>query len=257
VQLNNSWIILGSALLIQAPAIDESFATIESETQQSGFESNNLGMRAQKESPITHKTSDYLAFIHKSVHEALPKKYHLQARQVANSIIHEANFHNMDPLLVVALVHHESKFNPEAMGSHGEIGLMQIKPTTAKWLSQEVPSIGTLSDDLDKLAQQLHDPVTNIKIGTAYLAHLKSHFGGRSRLYLSAYNMGAKKVHLRIKERSEPRKYADQIFERYSVLVSSMFTGDTHLRGMRTINRTPKWSLDVSPSGALPLVTSI
>jgi 2-oxoacid:acceptor oxidoreductase gamma subunit (pyruvate/2-ketoisovalerate family) len=52
------------------------------------------------------------------------------------------------------------------VSSFGEIGLMQLKPVTAKWICNKfnMPWKG---------AKSLYDPVTNIKIGAVYLAQGK------------------------------------------------------------------------------------
>lgn len=60
--------------------------------------------------------------------------------------------------LAEAVVSHESKFNPKARGSAGEIGLMQIKPQTARLLGYRGSAAG------------LYDVETNLKWGMAYLA---------------------------------------------------------------------------------------
>lgn len=55
----------------------------------------------------------------------------------------------------------ESRFNPEAIGRSGEVGLLQIKPSTAAQ-----PGYGVEPVDPTKLA----DPAENIRFGARYLA---------------------------------------------------------------------------------------
>src|SRR5215204_3990887 len=52
----------------------------------------------------------------------------------------------------------ESASNPNAVGTVGEFGLMQVRPTTAAMLGHS----GTIAD--------LHEPSTNIRYGVRYLA---------------------------------------------------------------------------------------
>jgi hypothetical protein len=52
----------------------------------------------------------------------------------------------------------ESAYNPNAVGTVGEVGLMQVRPTTAAMLGHS----GTIAD--------LHEPSTNIRYGVRYLA---------------------------------------------------------------------------------------
>src|SRR3954453_12586146 len=51
-----------------------------------------------------------------------------------------------------------SAYNPHAVGTVGEVGLMQVRPTTAAMLGHS----GTIAD--------LHEPSTNIRYGVGYLA---------------------------------------------------------------------------------------
>lgn len=72
--------------------------------------------------------------------------------------------HNVDSRLIYAVIKKESNFNPKASGSAGEVGLMQIRPTTAAtdWALAHgvtVPNAGLL-----------YNPALNIEIGTWYLS---------------------------------------------------------------------------------------
>src|SRR4051812_41442880 len=57
-----------------------------------------------------------------------------------------------------AVAYVESSYNPQAVGADGEVGLMQILPTTASMLGFE----GS--------ASELLDPDTNVRYSVAYLA---------------------------------------------------------------------------------------
>ena len=60
--------------------------------------------------------------------------------------------------LAQAVIRIESNYRPNMVGSAGEIGLMQIKPTTARMMGYNGSASG------------LFDPDTNIKYGMKYLA---------------------------------------------------------------------------------------
>ena len=63
--------------------------------------------------------------------ELLERKFIPQIRAAAKR-------YNADPLLVKAIVWRESRFNPEARGKRGEIGLMQIQEIAAQeWADAE------------------------------------------------------------------------------------------------------------------------
>lgn len=78
-----------------------------------------------------------------------------QFRSIARD---EAARHGVPFSLVDAVMWVESRYNPAATGGVGEIGLMQIRPPTARMLGFR----GTL--------RQLRWPQTNIRLGTRYLA---------------------------------------------------------------------------------------
>ncbi len=80
--------------------------------------------------------------------------------------------------LAHAVVRVESNFNPRARGSAGEIGLMQIKPSTARMMGYR----GT--------AKGLYDPETNIKFGMKYLAMAHDLGGGTTCGTILKYNAG-------------------------------------------------------------------
>ena len=48
------------------------------------------------------------------------------------AILAAARKHGVDPALIKAVVWRESKFDPDARGGKGELGLMQIMPTTGQ-----------------------------------------------------------------------------------------------------------------------------
>lgn len=176
--------------------------------------------------------SAYATFILSTVQRSLPEKHQGEARRVARALIDEANARGFDPLLLVAVVRQESRFNPEARGRHGEIGLMQIKPSTARWLAHKA-KMNPLSDA--QIERLLLSPVTNIQIGAAYLAHLKGSFKGSSQLYVSAYNMGPGNLRLRLKESIQPRIYADKVFEKYHALTSELLMASHAAEGQRQL----------------------
>jgi len=80
--------------------------------------------------------------------------------------------------LAEAVVAHESRFNPLVRGSHGEVGLMQIKPQTARGLGYR----GTTA--------QLFDVDTNLKWGMAYLATAYKLADGDTCGTILRYNAG-------------------------------------------------------------------
>ena len=98
--------------------------------------------------------------------------------------------HGVEPALVKAVVWRESWFNPNAKGTSGEVGLMQImKDTASDWATaQRVPLF---------THHQLFDPALNTDCGTWYLRKLLMRYRGTDNpvVYaLAAYNAGPGRV---------------------------------------------------------------
>jgi soluble lytic murein transglycosylase len=89
----------------------------------------------------------------------------------------------VDPLLVLAVIREESNFFPGAISTSDARGLMQLLPSTAKWIAQSKLGIAYREEDL-------FDPETNIRLGTWYLGSLLGQFGGDVSRAVAAYNGG-------------------------------------------------------------------
>ncbi len=144
--------------------------------------------------------------VYQLVSENLPKKHKHQARKLATTIVTEANKYGMDPLFLVSVIRHESTFNPDAIGLVGEIGLMQIRPTTAEWLNKKFKIVKKIN---------LKDPSNNVIIGAFYFNNLRTKFSQNSRWYISAYNMGATKLKRNIAQNVRPKEYVQNVMKHY------------------------------------------
>ena len=95
------------------------------------------------------------------------------------------------PDLVKALIYRESRFNPRAVGSAGECGLMQIMPSGAakEWATANrvpVPS-----------RAELFNVPLNLEIGCWYLARGMREYSGyrhKTELALARYNAGPRRT---------------------------------------------------------------
>lgn len=94
--------------------------------------------------------------------------------------------YDVDPFLVSAVIYEESRFKPAAYSKRGAIGLMQIMPSTASWISKHIYR--------EKIQTSvLYQPEKNIELGVWYLNYLEKKYG-RDDLVLAAYNSGHKNV---------------------------------------------------------------
>lgn len=109
---------------------------------------------------------------------------------------------------VLAIIAQESAGLPEARGSFGEVGLMQVRPTTA--LADYNNATGS---DLD--GEQLALAAVNIEVGTWYYWQRLLESGGDRLEALRAYNAGSWGA------RQNPdagREYANQVLFRAAQL---------------------------------------
>jgi soluble lytic murein transglycosylase-like protein len=130
--------------------------------------------------------------------------------RLAGTIEQESRQHGYDPMLVMAMIQVESACSPSAQGEKGGIGLVQIKPSTARAVAREagLPWQG---------AETLKRPVLNVKLGLLYLAQLEDQFGD---LYLAmvAFNKGPARVGNMSRQRARGARYVKKIMARYEDL---------------------------------------
>lgn len=120
-----------------------------------------------------------------------------------DALIHAAAAtHGVEETLLRAIIHVESKFDPQARSPKGALGLMQLMPDTAR-------RYGVLDG---------HDPAQNIDGGTRYLKYLLALFKGNVRLALAAYNAGETAVIRhgnRVPPFAETQAYVPVVLARY------------------------------------------
>lgn len=98
--------------------------------------------------------------------------------------------HNLDPMLVKAVVWRESRFDPQKFGTAGERGLMQVSEKAAgEWAHQ--------THVADFQAEQLFNANTNLQAGCWYLARAMGHWRNQTDpvpFALAEYNAGASRA---------------------------------------------------------------
>jgi len=124
--------------------------------------------------------------------------------------IHEASRRYKLPAeMILAVIRIESAFDINAQSDKGAVGLMQILPSTAQEIAQELR--------IEWRGEQiLRDPQANIEMGAYYLTKLIAQFNNLS-VALAAYNHGPG----RIAELSEakadlPMEYSEKVLSHYA-----------------------------------------
>jgi soluble lytic murein transglycosylase len=120
----------------------------------------------------------------------------------------QARQKGLDPALLAAVIYQESRFRSGARSSSGAVGLMQLRPETAKGIALRTG--GTAFEVSD-----LTDPAINIRYGSWYLQHLFTKYDDE-RLVLAAYNAGQGNVDRWLDEDGEiafpeTRAYVEQV----------------------------------------------
>ena len=211
-----SGIALLATLIVssQPAAVD---ASMNTQVQNRITHAKELLGKSYKRSAVrkTESSDNILEFVNSSTKNLLPSAHKSQAREIASVIMHESERYGFDPIFIMAVIQNESSFNPRMKGSAGEIGLMQIKPDTAKWLAT------TLKLEY-KNAQSLYNPAINIRIGAAFMNKLRTQFSSNSGLYISAYNAGAKRVRMMVSGKNTPKAYATAVMKRYFAIYSAL-----------------------------------
>ena len=98
---------------------------------------------------------------------------------------HARNY-RLDPAALAAVIYQESKFRADAKSSSGAIGLMQLRPETARGIAIRTGGNRFRTEDL-------YNPEINVRYGSWYLRHLLNKYG-EERTALAAYNAGQRNV---------------------------------------------------------------
>jgi soluble lytic murein transglycosylase len=93
-----------------------------------------------------------------------------------------AQKYDIDPYLLTAVARTESGFDPSAQSHAGAVGLMQLLPSTAKWVTG-------LDSWKGPKNPALTSPVDSLELGACYLAYLQGSFDNPVAA-LAAYNAG-------------------------------------------------------------------
>jgi soluble lytic murein transglycosylase len=105
-------------------------------------------------------------------------------REYSDLITTYATRYNIPEYVVYAVIKVESNFDPKAESSVGARGLMQMMPSTFKWLTGNEHLKENLSED------KLFTPDVSIRYGCYYLQYLYAKFDHKWDLVFAAYNGG-------------------------------------------------------------------
>ncbi|MBF0498902.1 MAG: transglycosylase SLT domain-containing protein [Candidatus Riflebacteria bacterium] len=106
----------------------------------------------------------------------------------------ESAKYNLDPFWVLSIMREESHFEPSCLSHSHAMGLMQILPSTGKWIAEKLGIKGRFN------SETLWDMDRNIAFGSWYLAYLRDMFNGDLFLGSAAYNGGQGNIKRKVEE---------------------------------------------------------
>ena len=118
------------------------------------------------------------------------------------ALVQQATQNRVPPALIAAIIMVESGGNPRAVSASGNIGLMQLKRSTAAGYG----------------VTDLYDPVENIKAGARYLHDLLIRFHNDIPLAVAGYNAGATAVANAHGIPAHSRSYVERVMSLYREL---------------------------------------
>ncbi len=105
----------------------------------------------------------------------------------AEVVVRRSQANNVDPRLVLAIMHTESRFEPQARSNAAARGLMQLTHPSAVRLAREL-GWTRFSDD------ELYSPENSIALAVQYIADLQAMFPNQPEAVVASYNGGEDNV---------------------------------------------------------------
>jgi soluble lytic murein transglycosylase len=107
----------------------------------------------------------------------------LYPRYFYGYITDDARSFGADPILVLAIMREESRFNPRAKSEAAARGLLQFIITTARQIGRDVGLVDVAPEDL-------YDPRVIIRLGAKYISTLSKDFSNDHYNVAASYNAG-------------------------------------------------------------------
>ena len=110
---------------------------------------------------------------------------HFYPMTYKDDIIQISNQYSIEPSLLSSIANVESGMKSDAISSKGAKGIMQLMPSTAKWLAEKL--------GVEYNEDNLFDVSYSFNLGAFYLSYLQSLFRDE-KTAICAYNAGQGKV---------------------------------------------------------------
>jgi soluble lytic murein transglycosylase len=131
-----------------------------------------------------------------------------ELRTISEIVYDESSKKKVDYRLVLAIMKIESNFRNSAISRKGARGLLQVKPSLAKYVAQDV-GVHWKGDTT------LHEPDKNIKIGVHFFSQLIEDFDSIN-MALHAYHVGPTRLKEIVADKKKPEKrYLNLVLNEY------------------------------------------
>ena len=126
--------------------------------------------------------------------------------RINEAIANASKEYGIDSNMIRAIIKQETSFQPLSLSTSGAMGLMQLMPDTARWLSVTDP----------------YNIEQNIMGGTQYYRDQLAAFNGNTELALAAYNAGPNNVirYNGIPPIPQTQNYVKKVMEYYNLYTS-------------------------------------
>jgi soluble lytic murein transglycosylase-like protein len=133
--------------------------------------------------------------------------------EIARVVQEQSAHYGYDPLFIIAMMEVESTCSPVARGPGGSVGLIQLRPETARSIAREMGWKW-------RGEQMLTRPGVNVPLGLRYLSQLERQFKD-PYLAVAAYNLGPARVEQMSRERARGALYVRKIMASYEAFLAA------------------------------------
>jgi soluble lytic murein transglycosylase len=160
-----------------------------------------LVLEKSQDQKIIHRITHYLLNENQKLTES-------EAHAISRIVFDESKEYGLDYRLVLAIMKVESNFRSNVVSPKGARGLLQVKPSLAKFIAKDAGIEWNGSKTLDT-------PKENIRLGVHFLSGLLKDFE-TVHMALSAYNVGPARLKEIDPPRSrQPRGFSKQVLTEY------------------------------------------
>lgn len=157
---------------------------------------------------VVHQIAQYIQSENYDISDA-------KSLRISRVIYEASKAYGVDYRLVLALMKVESSFDHDAVSYRGARGLLQVKPSVAKFIASDA-GVKWRGD------KTLHDPASNVKIGLHFFKELMEDFNNTHHA-LYAYNMGPTRLKEILSRKSSPKTgFAGRVLKEYRTISRSL-----------------------------------